>query len=139
MRVFFNITYVKKCDIYSQLWKKKVSAEKNIKYATIFPQKRQHFIKLVLKGNLTFFFMTVSVKLGQKICGFTDIGFSKLRQKVVSLRLGVSVAVEAEGLLSHRIPQVSMNTTFLSQFLKPQYPWIPQNSCPSFTECRHKK
>ena len=49
--------------------------------------------------------MTVSVKLGQKICGFTDIGVSKLRQKVVSLRLGVSVGVEA-GMPSEKIKKI---------------------------------
>ena len=88
---------------------------------------------MVLKGNLTFlfFFRTVSVKLGQKICGFTDIGVSKLRQKVVSLRLGVSVGVEARPphppntpslneyhlLVSIFETPISVNTTdFLSKF-----------------------
>ena len=64
---------------------------------------------------------------------------SKLRPKVVSLRPGVSLAVEAEGLHSQRIPLVSMNTTLGLNFWNPNKTWIPQIYCPNITEYRHSK
>ena len=50
------------------------------------------------KGKPLFFFMTVSVKLGQKFAVSRVLGVENLKPMVVSLKLGVLAMLKAEGL-----------------------------------------
>ena len=83
--------------------------------------------------------MTVSVKLWQEICGFTFLVVRKLKLKVVSLKPGVSIEAEADGLCLNRIPLVLMNTTFSFNFWYHQKCEIHRFLVKVFTEYRHLK
>ena len=55
-------------------------------------------MSLVLRGNRSFFFMTVSVKLGRKFAVSRVLEVENLKPMVVSLKLGVLAMLKAEGL-----------------------------------------
>ena len=52
----------------------------------------------VLRGYCSFFFMTVSVKLGRIFAVSRVLGVENLKPMVVSLKLGVLAMLKAEGL-----------------------------------------